>query len=186
MNINVLFISFVLYSCIGWIHESVFCSLYFEKRFINRGFLIGPYCPIYGVGAIACYLILGEINNMMLTFLLAAFICCFLEYITGYLMEKLFNKRWWDYSEMPFQIHGRICLYGALLFGVGSVVICQIVEPWVILFTAELNQDFIKIFTYSIALFMGMDLILTLMYWSNLSKKINKKYETIFELYIRK
>jgi len=88
---------FFLYSAIGWIYESILCSVS-EKRWINRGFLNGPYCPIYGFGAILNILILDETRNIVILFYFGAVTACTLEYFTSWLLEKLFQARWWDYS----------------------------------------------------------------------------------------
>ena len=101
-TIENIFLWLIIYSVIGWIYESTLCSIT-ERRFVNRGFLNGPYCPIYGFGAILDILILGWIKNPILLFVLSAILTCTLEYITSYLMEKLFHARWWDYSKRKFK-----------------------------------------------------------------------------------
>lgn len=120
----------MIYSVSGWIYESTLCSLK-ERKLINRGFLNGPYCPIYGCGAVLDILILGKIENPILLFFLGAIVTCTLEYITSYVMEKMFHARWWDYSYMKFHINGRICLLGALIFGMFSVVLILFAHPMV-------------------------------------------------------
>ena len=123
------FIIFMLYSFVGWVWESVFCSLWCERKFINRGFLTGPYCPIYGCGAVLGLVVLGNIQNSLVLFLTAGLLCCVLEYITSYVMEKLFKARWWDYSNMIFNIHGRVCLLGFLIFGGATVLLVKVLNP---------------------------------------------------------
>ena len=98
---------------------------------MNRGFLNGPYCPIYGCGAILNILFLGAIENTVLLFLAAALLTGALEYLTSWGMEKLFHARWWDYSDKKFNIHGRVYLTGAAVFGSFSVLLMKIVHPFV-------------------------------------------------------
>lgn len=103
---------FMIYSVVGWIYETTLCSIT-DRHFVNRGFLNGPYCPIYGSGALLDVLILGRIENPFLLFILGVLVTCSLEYLTSYVMEKLFKARWWDYSDKKFNIGGRVCLLGA-------------------------------------------------------------------------
>lgn len=95
-------LSFFVYSFLGWLWESTVCSLYNEKQLINRGFLVGPLCPIYGAGALCCYFALYHVQNPVAVFVLSALLCCALEYLVSYTMEKIFHTRWWDYSDFPF------------------------------------------------------------------------------------
>lgn len=118
------------YSVVGWVYESTLCSVRAHK-FINRGFLNGPYCPIYGCGAVLDLLILGKVQNPVLLFFLGAVVTCSLEYFTSYIMEKLFHARWWDYSKRKFNINGRVCLLGAVVFGAFSVILIKLVHPLV-------------------------------------------------------
>lgn len=133
MNITApeeMFIWLVFYSIVGWVYESIICSVE-AKHFINRGFLNGPYCPIYGFGAVFDWILLGKIENPFLLFLLGAIIACTLEYFTSYTMEKIFHARWGDYSKLKFNINGRICLLGAITFGTFSVVLIRWIHPFV-------------------------------------------------------
>lgn len=98
---------FMIYSVVGWIYETTLCSIT-DRHFVNRGFLNGPYCPIYGSGALLDVLILGRIENPFLLFILGVLVTCSLEYLTSYVMEKLFKARWWDYSDKKFNIGGRV------------------------------------------------------------------------------
>ena len=111
-----------------YIEKYLGCIL--EKKIIDRGFLIGPYCPIYGCGTLGMILYLEQYkDNIITVFFLAVIICSILEYLTSYLMEKIFNARWWDYSDEKFNLNGRICGKNALLFGLGGVIIIYIAHP---------------------------------------------------------
>ena len=115
---------------LGWLME-VICQLVHFRRFINRGFLIGPYCPIYGFGAVLiCRLLSRFTGDPLAVFALALIMCGSLEYITSYLMEKLFHARWWDYSQKPFNLNGRICAGTLIPFGLLGLIIIYWVKPF--------------------------------------------------------
>lgn len=132
-----IFSYFIIYSILGWICELVWCSIQ-EKRIVkNRGFLFGPYCPIYGIGALIILYFLGNYQNDILAlFLISMIVCSILEYFTSYVMEKLFNERWWDYSNMKFNIEGRVCLLNSISFGVLAVLLVHYMQPF---FSALIN-----------------------------------------------
>jgi len=130
INIEHLFILFLLYSSLGWLIETI-GDFIKNKKFINRGFLLGPYCPIYGVGVVLITLLLSRYtNDFVALFFLSTIICGFLEYFTSYIMEKLYKTRWWDYSNMKFNINGRICLETLILFGVAGILILHFSNPF--------------------------------------------------------
>ena len=114
---QIYFLLFISYSILGWLMEVT--VKYFQfRRFINRGFLIGPYCPIYGWGAILITLLLKKyIDDPIALFALGMMLCAILEYFASYLLEKTFKARWWDYSNQKFNINGRICLKTMIVFG---------------------------------------------------------------------
>ena len=123
---------FIIYSFIGWANE-VNLGLIQHKKFINRGFLIGPICPIYGCGGVFMTLALTQFkDHPIAVFVLAVVSCSVLEYFTSYIMEKLFNNRWWDYSDMKFNVNGRICLECASAFGLGALLMIYILNPLII------------------------------------------------------
>jgi uncharacterized membrane protein len=120
---------FVIYSFIGWIYETMYCSLV-VGHYVNRGFLYGPLIPIYGLCIVSAIILLYDkrINKIAL-FALCAFIASAFEYITSLWMEVVFNKRWWDYSNEMFNINGRVCLGAALVFGFFGVIILRYLHP---------------------------------------------------------
>ncbi len=124
------FIMFIIYSFIGWIID--ICDIYFKyKKMVNRGFMIGPYCPIYGVGVLLIIFLLKDYtNNFLVLFVLATVLCMILEYLTSYVMEKWFNARWWDYSDRKFNLNGRICLETTIPFGLGAMLVMYAVNPF--------------------------------------------------------
>ena len=117
-----LFLSFIIYSFLGYIIEITNCSLKEKKLVLNRGFFLGPYLPIYGISCLIMELLILRYKNDLLTvFVMSAFISTTLEYITSYILEKIFKARWWDYSERKFNLEGRVCLFNAFLFGLGGI-----------------------------------------------------------------
>ena len=129
--ISRVFLWLIAYSFLGWVYESTLCSVT-ERRLVNRGFLNGPLCPIYGFGALLILLVFGgrEVGLAEL-FLASAVLTTTLEYITSWAMEKLFHARWWDYTHYRFQLNGRVCLMGFLAFGAFSVVLIKWLHPFV-------------------------------------------------------
>ena len=125
-----LFLWFLFYSFCGWVYESILVSI-LERRPVNRGFLNGPLCPIYGAGAVGAVVVLGQVHNPLVMFLLSMVGASILEYVTSWVMEALFHARWWDYSDYKFNLNGRICLLGAFVFGVGGVLITSVIQPQV-------------------------------------------------------
>lgn len=129
MSIYAYYLLFMMYSIIGWIVEMIYTFIG-NKKLVNRGFLIGPYCPIYGWGCMAITLLLKNITEYpVLVFFMTILICSVLEYSTSYFMEKMFKTRWWDYSNKKFNINGRICLNTMLPFGILGTLIMYLVNP---------------------------------------------------------
>lgn len=123
------FLFFIIYAFLGWLME-VLVSLYNKHKFVNRGFLIGPYCPIYGWGVLAILILVGQnTTDVLAVFLKSVFICSILEYSTSYVMEKIFNIRWWDYSQKRFNINGRVCLETMLPFGILALALIYFLHP---------------------------------------------------------
>ena len=124
--VMIWFILFIAYSVIGWCVE-MFVSAHEQKKIVNRGFLIGPYCPVYGVGCILMILLLNSYkSDFLVLFVMGAVLCTILEYFTGYIMEKIFKARWWSYYDYPFNLNGRVCLQNTIGFGFGAIVITYI------------------------------------------------------------
>ena len=121
---------FVIYAFIGWCIEVVVSAIKGGK-FVNRGFLIGPYCPIYGFGALAVILLLTPIkDNLALFFVSSIVITTLLELIVGVALEKIFHQKWWDYEEYPLNLKGYICLWVSVGWGVGCVVLVYFIQPF--------------------------------------------------------
>lgn len=155
-----LFIIFIFCSFIGWLIESLLS--YFEnKKIINRGFLIGPYCPIYGLGVIVLIALLKKYyNDLIVLFIMSVVICSILEYLTSFILEKTFKARWWDYSHIPFNINGRICLSYSILFGIGGLIITK-VYPYLETILSNIPNIILYTFCIIVSIIFIIDVILS-------------------------
>lgn len=122
---------FVIYAFLGWCLEVIYATVHTGK-FVNRGFLNGPYCPIYGVGMIVIILLLEPFKvNIPIFFVGAVILTTALELVTGFVLERIFNQKWWDYTENPFNLGGYVCLGQSLVWGVASIFVIYILQPFV-------------------------------------------------------
>lgn len=120
---------FIIYSFLGWCIEVTFHGVT-QGKFVNRGFLNGPVCPIYGFGMVILLYFLSPItDNLALLFIGSVVLTSTLEFITGFILEKFFQDKWWDYSDMPYNIKGYISLSFSLIWGLGAVFIINIIHP---------------------------------------------------------
>lgn len=159
-NLAILFLLFVIYSFLGWVME-VIVVLPKEKKFVNRGFLIGPWCPIYGTGTVLMILLLDKYKqDIPALFVMATVVCSILEYLTSYVMEKVFNARWWDYSDRKFNLEGRICLSNAMAFGILGFLVVKIITPALLTVINKMSINAIYITAGIFWLVMFIDFIL--------------------------
>lgn len=112
---------FMIYCFMGWVWESSYRSIR-QRKLINSGFLFGPYIPIYGFGGLLYVAVMHFTLDPVKLFFVGATLACLLEYLTSWAMEKIFHARWWDYSDSPFNLNGRICLAGFVTFGLFAAV----------------------------------------------------------------
>ena len=171
-----LFLIFFFYSIVGYIIEVVSCYLFTKEFTMSRGYLLGPYIPVFGFGAVLMVTFLGKYKDDVITlFILSAVLCSAVEYFTSLLMEKIFKLRWWDYSNDKFNINGRICLRNAFLFGIGGICIVRYFNPLFTGFLSSFNKDTIIIVGW---IFAGIILLDTIISTFTISKlKIDtKKY----------
>ena len=179
MNIFfIYFILFLIYSFLGWTIE-VIVTFNKEKKFVNRGFLLGPYCPIYGFSSIIMILYLSRYRDSFITiFLLAVVVCSIIEYLVSYLMEKLFNARWWDYSNRKFNINGRVCLENSIWFGLLGTLLIYVVNPFLYNLISKMSDNVLLIVGNFLLIIFVIDLIISLIVTfkikSNITKLIKK------------
>lgn len=161
-TIQVYFLLFMAYSFAGWCIE-VTCVSFENKRFMNRGFLLGPYCPVYGSGAILITLLLKNFtNNPILLFVMAVLICAVLEYATSFFMEKLFHLRWWDYSKRKWNINGRICIGTMIPFGILGITMMYFTNPFLLDKINLLNENTLSVLFYTLLAIFIIDLIISI------------------------
>ena len=182
MNVIDLLFCYFLYSFIGWFGESCYCSIR-PRKWVNRGFLRGPVCPIYGAGAMVLILIILPLRdlhtpslfiNEAIVFAVGMVVCDAVEFATSYIMEKIFNARWWDYSGMRFNIQGRICLTHTFYWGTAACLFAFVLHPFIDTFLIqEINAASRAIIVYICLTVFVLDLIDTV-----LNALVIRKYST--------
>ena len=175
-NVEIYFLLFMTYAFLGRIVE-VINEIFTTGKAVNRGFLIGPYLPIYGFGGLFITLLLQKYaSDPVVLFLLSIIICSVLEYYTSYFMEKIFNARWWDYSNRKFNINGRICLETMIPFGLLGMLMIYIINPFIIGIYSKLNNTWLNITSISLFLIFVFDIAVSLNVLEKIKKDI-KKYD---------
>lgn len=179
---------FFFYSAAGWLLESIYCSIG-EKRIINRGFLTGPLCPIYGTAALVMTILIYNPfkDKPLIIFLLGIVLCDIVEYITSYIMEKLFSARWWDYTYEFMNIGGRICLKHTLYWGIISVAFVRVLHPAVENLYAKINGDYLIYILIAVLLVFTLDLINAVRKALDIRKlqiKLNSLQKYLSEVYL--
>ncbi len=168
MIIAAYFVNFIVFSFMGWVWETVYCT-FKTKHWQNRGFLYGPVCPIYGTAAVTALIVFNFVpvlNTGSLAswkiFLICAAGSAVIEYTTSYVLEKIFHAVWWDYSKVPLNVNGRICLPATCGFGLAGIVIVRYLFP----FIRSLHQENRPLLNEGVSLFFmflfAMDLALTI------------------------
>lgn len=142
---------------LGWLMEVV-CKLIQFRRFVNRGFLLGPVCPIYGFGSVLVTLLLERhAEDPWAVFILAMVLCGTLEYLTSYLMEKLFHARWWDYSTRRFNLNGRVCANTLIPFGLLGLFLVYVAKPFFFGLYGQLNGTVRDVLCYGLLALFAAD-----------------------------
>ena len=187
MNLKIYFFLFLIYSITGWLIE-VIGGLIQNKKFVNRGFMIGPYCPIYGIGGVLITILLQDyVNNPFVLFCVAIVICGVLEYLTSYIMEKVFKARWWDYSKKKFNINGRVCLETIIPFGLLGCFIMYVSNPFIENLLNKVPQNILNILFYICISIYIVDFIISFSVISGLRKTVktvnkNNPYDNTEEI----
>lgn len=179
-----VFLWFLLYSFVGWLWETVL-NIVMKKRFVDRGILNGPICPIYGFGALlAIYALPGE-HSVVAIFLSSGVLCCTLEYFTSWAIEKLFHMRLWDYSGKPFNINGRVYLNGFLFFAAGCTVVKLWVQPHVMDMLNAIDPRTITILAVTLLVVLLADVAVTLAGLTSLNSRLGHAEQDIKALKAR-
>ncbi|MGN1165528.1 MAG: hypothetical protein ACI4S2_03755 [Lachnospiraceae bacterium] len=163
---------FILYAFLGWCIEVIFHAVN-KGIFVNRGFLNGPYCPMYGVGMVMVSFILPLFKKNILILFVASFIfASALEFVTGFLLEKIFHNKWWDYSNLPFNIMGYICLKFSIYWGLGGVLMFTTIHPMIYSLVKMIPHIAGVIFMVVFYIFFAGDLIVTVMTILKFNKRV--------------
>lgn len=153
---------FFIYGFLGWCTEVIYAAL-IQKRFVNRGFLNGPICPIYGFGVLLVLHLLRPFQeNLLLLFGGSVLITSAIEFIGGFAMEKLFQQRWWDYSKEPFNLMGYICLSFSILWGLACLIVVDRINPIVVYLVSKIPNFSGKLILAGVGILFLADFIATL------------------------
>jgi len=156
-------IIFALISFGGWVYETIYCSVV-EGEFTKRGFLFGPTCPIYGIGALAVWLVLGQISNPFIVFIIGGFLATVIEYSTGLFLERRFKKKWWDYSMFKFNLHGRICPQASAVFGAFSVTSVFVLVPTMLDVLMIFSKHTVSVVAFIVVTLYFLDTVASLLW----------------------
>ena len=162
---------FFIYAFVGWCIEVV-AKIIDDRKFVNRGFLIGPILPIYGVGVLLILLVTKQTDNFIIVFLKAIAVCSVLEYFTSWIMEVFFKTRWWDYSQRRFNLNGRICVNTMIPFGILGLFVVYLLNPFLNFVIDHSPYVLNVIFTGIFVFFILLDFIITLKVLFKIKKKI--------------
>ena len=186
MQLNRYLTAYFVFSVLGWILESIYCTIK-ERKWQNRGFLYGPLCPIYGFGSIIALLVydlisLGIVHQLSwwMTLIVGFFLSMILEYPTSYILEKPFHARWWDYSDLPLNINGRTCVITSLGFGIGAIIIMNYLIPSYEQALVIIPASIIAISCVIFVAIHSSDITLTISHLTNFQKNIDEM-EEIFQ-----
>lgn len=170
---NMLFY-LVFYSFLGWCLESIYKTI-LEKKFINSGFLYGPFCPIYGFGAVIMLLLFQKLpNNVFIIFIVSTLLLTVWEYIVGVLLEKIFKTKYWDYSDHKCNIKGRICLTNSFFWGILGVIFINFVHSFIQEQISNIDIVILKYVIYTIAVLMLIDAIICIVKTKNIKSTLEK------------
>ncbi|QFJ55726.1 putative ABC transporter permease [Pseudobutyrivibrio xylanivorans] len=181
------FVYFIIYSFLGWIYETCYCTIH-EKTWENRGFLYGPCIPLYGVGATLAQILFVDVPRICLNtpapsyqiiFIGCAVGSFFLEYGTSYVLERRFHARWWDYTDLPLNINGRVCLPFTFLFGIAGIIVTQIIIPPVVEGLSYIPNFAVELLALIFMFIFGMDMALTISALTTFAKEFERINEQI-------
>lgn len=165
---------FLIYSFLGWVMESIFRSIC-EKKMINTGFLRGPFCPIYGIGAIIMIALLSQFEkSIILLFFISLIILTLWEYIVGVILEKIFKTKYWDYSDHKFNFQGRICLTNSIYWGFLGVIFVKYIHPFIQSYIEKIDINLLKYIVPIFLIVFLIDTITTIIKVKNIQTTLEK------------
>ncbi len=167
------FLVFFLFSILGYFSEIIYCFIV-TKKIVNRGMLHGPYCPIYGAGALCVIFFLRDYySDPIALFIFGLLICSAIEYATSFVLEKVFNNKWWDYSNKKYNINGRVCLRNSVLFGLASVVVIYVLYPFIENIIGLIREDLLIYLSLIFFVIFIIDLVFTVFELNKLKIQLN-------------
>ena len=172
-------IIFFIYCFIGWFYESTLYSIVEQRRFMNRGYFLGPYCPIYGVVIISAVYFLQDIESHIKVMIMGALLVTFIEYVTSYTLEKLFDARYWDYSEYPLNINGRVSVISSIFFGFTTMFGVKTLHPFLEDVVGKIPEKYRIITAIAMLVIFVIDGTMTTVSMCNLNKKCKEIYEQL-------
>lgn len=171
---TILLVYFLIYSFLGWVLETVYKSI-LQRKYVNSGFVFGPFCPIYGFGAVILYLFLNDFkHNFVLVFIIGVIIFSIWECLVGYFLEKLFNTKYWDYSNEKFNFKGRICLRMSLIWGILGVLFIYVLHPGISKIIEQIPTDIVVSISAILLLSLIIDFVLSGIRVRNIDIKLSK------------
>lgn len=175
MQDNIIFY-FIIYSFLGWCLESIYKTIIFKKP-TNSGFLYGPFCPMYGIGAIIM-IIAGRLSdNIIVVFIMAFLIFTIWEYVVAVFLEKVFKTKYWDYSDLKFNIQGRICLKNSIYWGILGVLLIFVIQPVIENLTNLIPSNILKYVNIVLCIAITIDALTTIYRIMFIDKKIRQVFE---------
>jgi len=182
LSLYFIFMNFYIFAFAGWIYE---CTLVLirDRKFVNRGFLVGPILPLYGFGAVLVYVLLRPFSEIAsLLYIMGMVIATVVEYITSWLLEVAFHAKWWDYSKEPYNFHGRIALIPSMFWGILSLLMFDVLQPAASFIIEKIPEDAGRILLFICVLLTAVDFAYTVITTFNFRKQLENLYEFRKEL----
>ncbi len=180
MQLNRYLTAYFVFSVLGWIWESIYCTIK-ERKWQNRGFLYGPLCPIYGFGSIVALLVYDLISfgiihqlSWWMILIIGFFFSMVLEYPTSFILEKKFHARWWDYSDLPLNINGRTCVITSIGFGIGAIIIMNYLIPLYEQTLVSVPNIIVAVISIILVALHSSDFTLTVSHLTNFQRNIDE------------
>ena len=167
---------FIIYSFLGWCLESIYKTIIFKKP-TNSGFLYGPFCPMYGIGAILMIWVGQLSSNPIVIFIMAFLIFSVWEYLVAVIIEKLFKTKYWDYSDLKFNLQGRVCLKNSIYWGILGVLLIYVIQPVIRNLTEMIPDDILVYVDVILMIAILVDTVITIFRIMFIDKKIRQVFE---------
>lgn len=182
LSLYFILMDFYIFAFAGWIYECTFVFLR-DRKFVNRGFLVGTILPLYGFGAVLVYILLRPFAEVAsLLYIMGMIIATVIEYITSWLLEVVFHAKWWDYSKEPYNFQGRIALIPSLFWGILSLLMFDVLQPAASFIIGQIPEEIGKLLLGIAILLTVADVAYTVITTFNFRKQLENLYEFRKEL----